>query len=696
MTKPQAAPVSQPMPIAGLQAIVRAVRADDSAPGGKALKFDMVFSTGAPVRRYDWNNGRFYKETLEVSDQAIDMSRLQRGAPLLDTHWAMSLSDQIGVCELPRIEAGAGVCTATLSNRDEVKGVRQDIEDGILRNVSVGYIRTKVTMESPEVEGGDWTYRVTGWTPMEVSIVPIPADMDAQIRSEGGKLHDGQGRELRTYPCEFTEQLATRAVAQKTPLAEGVKTSAAPNLQTNQETRMDKDQEGGNNAAAIAQAAAAETQRCTTILEICARHNMVGQATTFIADKKSVDEVRALVLEKLAALDAGGERNTATRVSTVTDEHSTRMAGMEEAILRKIDASAPLTDNGRRFAGLSMVEMGRKFLDGVGVNTEGMAPMDVAGNMLRHQVAGMQTRAGMHTSTDMPSLLGNIANRRLRAAYDLYQPTYRTWARRAPNAPDFKNINVIQLSDAPDLMKVNEAGEFKYGTLTESGESYKVITNGRIVSVTRQALVNDDLRGFDRVIGAFGNSAGRLENRLAYSILTTNANMADGVALFHASHGNLLTGAPSALALTSLGDARKALRKQTGLKPATDAVAPNLNLNPKWFIVPSDLETLAYQLTSSQYMPTAQSGINEFANGGRTALTAIVEPLLDANSVTAWYMMADSSQIDTVEYCYLDGYEGPRIETQMGFEVDGIQVRCAHDFAVKDIDHRGMLKANGA
>lgn len=216
------------------------------------------------------------------------------------------------------------------------------------------------------------------------------------------------------------------------------------------------------------------------------------------------------------------------------------------------------------------------------------------------------------------------------------------------------------------------------------------------MSVTRQAMVNDDLRGFDRVIGGFGNSAARLENRLAYSILTTNANMADGIALFAAGRGNLLTGAPSALSLTSLSDARKALRKQTGLKPATDTVAPNLNLNPKWFIVPSDLETLAYQLTSSQYMPTAQSGINEFAAGGRTSLTAIVEPLLDQASVTAFYVMADNAQIDTVEYCYLDGYEGPRIDTQMGFDVDGIQVRCAHDFAVKDIDFRGMVKSNGA
>jgi hypothetical protein len=74
----------------------------------------------------------------------------------------------------------------------------------------------------------------------------------------------------------------------------------------------------------------------------------------------------------------------------------------------------------------------------------------------------------------------------------------------------------------------------------------------------------------------------------------------------------------------------------------------------------------------------------------------VVEPLLDAASATQWYLAASSSQVDTVEYCYLDGAEGPVIEQEMGFEVDGMSMKCRLDFAAKAIDFRGLHRAAGA
>ena len=88
--------------------------------------------------------------------------------------------------------------------------------------------------------------------------------------------------------------------------------------------------------------------------------------------------------------------------------------------------------------------------------------------------------------------------------------------------------------------------------------------------------------------------------------------------------------------------------------------------------------------------------MNEFRAGGRTALEPVIEPILDANSATAWYLAANNSQIDTVEYTYLDGGEGPVVETEMGFEVDGISFKCREDFAAKAIDWRGLYRADGA
>lgn len=238
-------------------------------------------------------------------------------------------------------------------------------------------------------------------------------------------------------------------------------------------------------------------------------------------------------------------------------------------------------------------------------------------------------------------------------------PSYRVWARRAPNAPDFKSMSVVNLAGAPDLLQTNEHGEFKYGAMTDGKETYALTTYGRIVSLTRQAIVNDDLRGFDRLVGAFGNSAARLENRTVYGILTTNANMGDGGALFNATavttaggHANL-TSSGTAISIDSLGVGRANMRAKKGLQ------SEELNLAPKYLIVPSTKEQLAYQYTSSQYVPATAATVNEFRTGGRTALEPVVEAILDANSTTAWYLAADNGAIDTVEFCYLDGAEGP-------------------------------------
>jgi hypothetical protein len=132
------------------------------------------------------------------------------------------------------------------------------------------------------------------------------------------------------------------------------------------------------------------------------------------------------------------------------------------------------------------------------------------------------------------------------------------------------------------------------------------------------------------------------------------------------------------------------MRLQKGLQ------GEELNLAPSYLIVPATQEALAYQFTSANYVPATPSNVNEFRAGGRTAVTPIVEAVLDANSTTAWYLAASTGQVDTVEYCFLDGAEGPVIESEVGFEVDGIAYKCREDFAAKAIDHRGLYKNPGA
>lgn len=371
--------------------------------------------------------------------------------------------------------------------------------------------------------------------------------------------------------------------------------------------------------------------------------------------------------------------------------HERRLDGMADALAHRMNPRAELSENGRQYRSLSLIEMGREHLTACGLNMRGHDRMRVASEMLTFR------STGMHSTSDFANLLANVANKRLRQANEENRATYALWARRAPDAPDFREMKVVQLSGAPDLLQTNEHGEFKYGSMTAGAETYNVVTYGRIVSVSRQALVNDDLRGFDRLVGAFGASARRLENRLVYSQLTANGNMADGGALFNATavstaggHANLSSGGGSALQASSLASARTAMRVQKGMQ------SEELNLAPAYLIGPASLEQTMYQLTSPNYTPATAGAVNEFRAGGRTSLEPVVESLLDANSVTAWYLAANQNSIDTVEYCYLAGADGPIIESESGFELDGISYKCRLDFAAKAIDWRGLHKSVGA
>lgn len=704
---PQNATRRDELPLAGRSMELRnfARAGSDSPDGGDAplATASMVFTTGAGVQRYDWYRERVYVERLVVEPGAIRLDRLQRGAPLLNTHNSWDLEAQLGVVENPAIANGEGTCDVTFSRRDSVAGYVRDVEDRIIRNVSVGYVRHRVEMVPPAKEGGMWEYRVVDWEPYEVSLVPIPADMDSQVRAAGGAAADEQ-HALRTFPCEFIE---TRAQHPESPTV-GITAATS----TRKENPMPGSTAAGGTTApattdetqraapagttvvvtapaqdeASRAAVQAEQQRSADITELCQRHAVPHLAAGMIRANQTIDQARSAVLEEIARNDAaaGGHRN-ALGIQTVRDEMQTRLAGLEQAILHRVAANTQLDDNGRQYRGMSLLEMGREFLESHNVNTRGLSRLELATRMLT-----FRSNTGYMGTSDFSSLFANVASKRLRAAYEGNPGTYTMWARRAPNAPDFKAMSVVQLGAAPDLLQTNEHGEFKYGTLKDGAESYGVITYGRIVALTRQAIVNDDLRAFDRLVTAFGASARRLENRLVYSRLTANANLSDGIALFHASHNNLGTGAGSALQESSLQTMRTAMRLQKGLQ------GEELNLAPSYLIVPVALEQTAYKLTSSAYVPAKQSDINEFRAGGRTALEPIVEPVLDASSATAWYAAASSSAIDTVEYCYLEGAEGPVIESEAGFEVDGVSLKCRLDFAAKDIDFRGLYKAAGA
>ena len=633
-----------------------------------ARTVEAVFSSGTRVRRW------FGYEELAMEETAIDLTRVARNlCPFLDTHNQYENAASLGTVVSARVENGQLVGTIRFADTDRGRLAEGQVSRGELTGISIGYLVRNWQL-AELLENDDEVWRAMSWELLEVSLVSVPADPNAGVRSLSGSepgtppitpaTGELQEDEDMTLSRNLGGGIAPAAIiaAATTPAPDATRSEQTPAADTTPAADQQRQAPVTVNVASIRSAVQNAGLADDVAFDLIARHET--QALTR-------DALMADIGRRFAERDSSAV--TVNRISVTRDAGDTMRRGMEEFLVHRMSPGSQLSDIGRSFRGMSLLRMAEEHLAAAGVSVRGMTPNEIA-------------ERALHTTSDFANILGNGLNRRLRAAYEENQPSYRNWARRAPNAPDFRSVDVIQISAMPDLVRTSEAGEFRYGTATDGKVSYAVVTYGRIIGVSRQLLVNDDLRALERMTTGFAGSAARLENRTVYAQITSNPTMPDGLPLFHADHGNLGTGAISS---NALGTMRKDMRLQKGLQKE------ELNLMPAHLLAPATQEQLAYQFTSSQFVPAKATDVNEFRAGGRTAIDPIVEAVLDANSTTAWYGVAANSAVDTVEYCYLEGSEGVQMSSRVGFTVDGVELKASLDFAAGAIDHRGLWKSTG-
>lgn len=392
------------------------------------------------------------------------------------------------------------------------------------------------------------------------------------------------------------------------------------------------------------------------INELCKRHNVAHLAGDLIANEATFDQARAAVLEHLAARDAAG---TASRTPHAGGSEADR-----EMIVRTFIA---------RMGGKIEGEIIRS------ADCAGLAvrALELAGHRVDHRASRDDImRRALHGTSDFPQLLGDAVGRVLHSAYIESPAALKAVARQA-DLPDFRSKSVVRLGEAPSLEKVNEHGEFTYGTINEAANGWKLSTYGRIIGLTRQALINDDLAGFATLLHRFGQSASRREADELVAILLTPPTL-DGAALFHADNSSLIA---NALNLAGLGAAVAALRAQQ------DIGGGLIMQEPAAIVVPAALEMTARQLVAT-FAPTAAGEVQPFR------LDVVVEPRLDAASATAWYLVAGNQ--GALEYGYLDGQAGVQIEQRQGFEIDGLEIKARLDFGCGWVAPTGWVKSTGA
>ena len=278
-------------------------------------------------------------------------------------------------------------------------------------------------------------------------------------------------------------------------------------------------------------------------------------------------------------------------------------------------------------------------------------------------------------------LLQDATNKALKPSYDAAQSAIKMAARER-TAMNKHPLQSLRFGEFPELERVVDSGEVKHGTAPEYGESFTVDTFARIFALSRDAIINDDLDAFGDFVRMAGVAAASKEADILASLLASNPTMSDGVALFHATHGNLADSG-STIGVTSLSAARKSLRDRKGLDGKTPINAP-----PRYLIVGSAQETNAEQSLAEVWAATV-SDVNPFGRG----LDLLVDPRVQGFE---WYVVADKFQLPVIEYAYLADARGPQVTTRPGFEVMGMEMRVSLDFGAGIVDWRGIYKDPGS
>ena len=392
---------------------------------------------------------------------------------------------------------------------------------------------------------------------------------------------------------------------------------------------------------------------------------------------ETLDAVRSQIIDQVAETRAGDE--TPSRIDVGQEAHGKRASVVEAALLHRYNPiGVNLPDGAREVRGMSLVEMGEFSQETRGGNRPtGMSHTERAQTLLN-----VSLRGGMHSSSDFPLILANVAEKVLLRAYRESGRTFDPLV-RLRGVSDFKPVTVVRLGEAPKLKRVLPGAEYEHGTVGESGESYAVLKYGRLFGIDWETLINDDLDALTRMPQMFGRQASNLESDLFWEIFTANAAMGDGDPLFHANHGNVGSGV---IGLTGLDAGMVAMGTQKGLDGET-----HLNIMPRHLIVPTALSTKAKQEVVLTTAPTETGKTNPFQGD----LNVIVEPRLHTASQTEWYLSADPADSDTIERAYLRDHAEPFFERANGFERDGSQIKIRHVVAFRAIEHRGLYKSTG-
>lgn len=607
-------------------------------------QFEISFSSEEPVNRW------FGSEILLHDQGAVDLQRLNEIGVVLFNHGRDNLGKMpIGKPIKTWIENGRGKAIIEFDDDAESELIRKKVESGTLKGVSVGY---EVDSWEEVVAGkissnGRFTgpaYIALRWRPLEISIVSIPADATVGV---GREYEDLEGLNVVDETVKKEDMVRDKPINEPNP---------APIGKSEDERAL---------------AAEQERQRSLEIVSVCRQFDV--DPTAYIKDNLTVDQVRSNILNKIVA-----ERAPITSSVEVTVDAGDkyRNAGSDAILLRAGLRIEKPSEGALEMRAMSLRDLAIEALIADGKPHASVLRMD----------NDVLFREALSGTGAFSALLDNTVNKSMKKGYQAANTTFEMFTSKG-TLNDFRPAKRYQISEAGDLQLLKENGEIKQDQVTDFGVNASLATFAKGWSITRQALINDDIDILTKIPMAYVRAAKRGINKLVYSMIGANPAIYDGKALFDVSHKNIAA-VSGGISVATIGAGRAAMRTQTNLRGKEV-----LNLSPAFLIAPAAIETSAETFLNSLSDPASNNAnVRNVFNG---KLQLVVDAELDAYSQKAWYLASNPMDCDTIEVSYLNGKEDPTLESRVSFDTLGMNFRIFIDYGVNIIDYRGMFKNIG-
>lgn len=588
-----------------------------------------TISTGARVARRAPAPDGSYTAWWEELDLASFRLAPPDGVPLLLDH-DPTFDNTVGRVAGLRREADGLVATLHFASGPRPREALQRVADGALTGVSVGY-RVGAWTQRGE-QGGRPVFLGSEIEIAEVSLVPIPADAAARVRSATPSEKEASMPDMN-MPDDPAE-LATRA--ERTRVA-AIRDIGALATRSN----------------AIGGDALAEMERAA------------------ITSGSTPDAFRAELMERiLAQPQSPAPAPRPIQMGESYDAPHAIRSRMVDALAARVLGRDP-GEAARQYRGLSLAGMAAELLSASGTRTmRATSPNEIITRSL--------------TTSDFPLLLQatmfRLLQDRLAAA-----PGAARMVCAARTVRDFRPGKFVQAAGARDLHELAEGAEIQHSPPAERGEGYQAKTWARTMFFTRQALVNDDLGAFEQTM-LLANAVTATEAAEFAKMFATNGGgwgptLTDGNPLFHTSHGNVGAGACNTAGISA---ARVVMRAQTDA--SGNLIAPE----PRMLLVSPANETAAEQaLNAIAVVATTESNRPVFAS----RLNHAVEPRL---SGAPWFVFADPALAPVLAFVTVDGTGGvPQITEHVPADRDGVQFKLVHDFTIAPMSFVGAVRMDG-